>query len=329
MRKNTIIRKIFISLVGVLFLGIVGCGNKTTEEKADDQSGKEEKPLFGAEILESYENGSPIALWASEEDMPYYDASITEQAISTITPYITEKENKGGSIIICPGGGYQKVGVEAEGEEPALALNELGISAFVLDYRVVPYSGQAIITDVMRAVRYVRYHAETFGIDPEKIAIMGFSAGGHLSAMALEHYDEDTQKLDRIDEVSARPDLGILCYGVLKIDESAVDNTFWQPFFEGEELTAEELVKKYSPDKGVTKDTPPCFVWHSKKDKTVPYDGSEAFANAMQQAGVECQLHIYEDGGHGIVLAKDQKEKGMDVGDWFDSCISWLREKGF
>ncbi len=336
MKRSSLLKKSFLLLVGVLLFSIAGCGGKDTEKPGKQEDGKnqeadkeEEKPLTGAEILESYENGVPIDLWASTEDVPYYDSAITEQGISTITPYITDKENKGGCVIICPGGGYQKVGVEAEGQEPAAALNEQGISAFVLDYRVAPYTYEAMLSDVMRAVRYVRYHAETFGIDPDKIAIMGFSAGGHLSAMALEHYEEDTQNLDRIDKVSARPDYGILCYPVLSFDDAYSHKDSRERFLGTENLTNTELLNKYSAEKNVTADTPPCFVWHCKPDKAVPFENSQLFADAMEEAGVECELHIYEDGAHGIVLAEAFKERGMDVGNWFDACINWLRGKGF
>lgn len=319
-------------LAGVLLLFLAACGDKKAETDEKQKNEKEqvvEEPLQGAEILEGYENGTPIALWASEEDVPFYDSSIAEQKISTITPYIAEENKNGGCVIICPGGGYQKVGIEAEGEEPAAALNEQGISAFILDYRVAPYTYEAMLSDVMRAMRYVRYHAEVFGIDPDKIAIMGFSAGGHLSAMALEHYDEDTQSLDRIDKVSARPDYGILCYPVLSFEDAYVHADSRERFLGTENLTNTELLNKYSAEKNVTADTPPCFVWHCMGDKGVPYENSQLFADAMKEAGVECELHIYREGAHGIVLATAYKERGLEVGSWFDSCISWLRGKGF
>lgn len=336
MKKTLFLQKGLLLLTGILLLGtagITGCAGKDAGQKdgknAETREKDEEKPLWGAEILDSYENGTPISLWESEKDVPYYDETITGQAISTVTPYITDKENQGGCVIICPGGGYQKVGIEAEGEEPAAALNEQGISAFVLNYRVAPYNYEAMLADVMRAVRYVRYHAETFGIDPDKIAIMGFSAGGHLSAMALEHYEEDTQNLDRIDEVSARPDCGVLCYAVLSFEDEYAHKDSRERFLGTENLTNTELLNKYSAEKGVTKDTPPCFVWHCQPDKAVPYENSELFAEAMNQAGVECELHIYPEGAHGIVLATAYKEKGLEVGSWFDSCVTWLRGKGF
>lgn len=335
MRVDRFVNKSLLLLAGVVLFSAAGCGEKAADKPKEQENAKEqeaekeEETLWGAEILESYENGTPIDLWASADDMPYYDASIEDQGISTITPYITDQENNGSCVIICPGGGYQKVGIEAEGEEPAAALNEQGISAFILDYRVEPYTYEAMLSDVTRAVRYVRYHAETFGIDPDKIAIMGFSAGGHLSAMALEHYDEATQDLDRIDRVSARPDLGILCYAVLSFEDEYTHKDSRERFLGTENLTNTELLNKYSAEKGVTADTPPCFVWHCVPDKAVPYEGSQLFANALNEAGVECELHIYEEGAHGIVLADAYRERGMEVGTWFDSCMEWLRAKGF
>ena len=305
-----------VLLSGILAAAAVGCGSSSKE--ADNTAPKVEK-----EEAFVYTNAQPMALWKNVEDMPYYDDDVTGQAV-TLTPYVADGGN-GGCLIICPGGGYGNVVTEKEGTAPAKALNENGISAFVLNYRVAPYDYHAMLTDIFRAIRYVRYHAEDFGIDPDKIGVMGFSAGGHLAAMSLEHFEEDTQDGDEIDAVSAKPDCGVLCYPVLSMQDEYTHQGSREKFL-GDKKDDEEYIQKYSAELGVTQDTPPCFVWHCDTDSTVPYQGSQAFADAMSQADVPCEFHLYHWGGHGLGLATDNK---AEVKDWFPTCIEWLRGLGF
>lgn len=285
-------------------------------------SAKDAKPEEKEETF-VYTNAQPLALWEQDGQMPFYDENVTNQAVS-LTPYVTQDGN-GGCMIVCPGGGYGNVVTAKEGTAPAQALNENGISAFALNYRVAPYDYQAMLADVFRAVRYVRYHADEFGIDPDKIGVMGFSAGGHLAAMALEHYDEDKQSADEIDQVSARPDCGVLCYPVLSLQDGYTHEGSREKFL-GSKKDDETFVRKYSAELGVTKDTPPCFVWHCDTDTTVPYQGSQVFAEAMGAAGISCEFHLYHWGGHGLGLATDN---AAEVREWFPTCISWLGRLGF
>lgn len=300
---------------GVLLLSVSACGGSVKEEK--EVKKEEEKIVF------EYTNKEAISLWEKEEDMPYYDASVTGQSV-TLTPYVLEGTTDAGCVIICPGGGYQHLATEKEGTAPALAFNENGIAAFVLEYRVKPYTYKAILSDVFRAIRFVRYHAEEFGIDPDKIAIMGSSAGGHLATMSLEHYDEDEQNLDAIDKVSAKPDYGILCYPVMSLQQPYAHKGSRDNFL-GDEASNEEMLKKYSGDLGVTKDTPPCFIWHCEPDRSVPYQNSQLFVDAMNAAGVECEFHLYKIGAHGLGLASEVKE----VNAWFGNCVTWLKKQGY
>ncbi len=317
-------RKKFLAgaLALTMALGLVACGNNSSNEnKTDNSTSATAEP---EELTLEYTNKEALNLWDNEEDMPYFDEDVSGQSV-TLTPYIAEDVSQAGCVIICPGGGYAHVATETEGIAPAEEFNKNGISAFVLEYRYSPYDYHAILSDVFRAIRFVRYYAEEFNIDPDKIAVMGFSAGGHLAAMSLEHFDEDTQDLDAIDKVSAEPNFGILCYPVLSLSsenthEGSRDN------FLGDEATDTELQKKYSAELGVTADTAPCFVWHSQNDSTVPYEGSQAFADAMTAAGAECEFHLYRWGGHGIGLALDNL---ADVKDWFPTCITWLNNHGY
>lgn len=145
-----------------------------------------------------------ISLWKTTGHIPYYDSSTAAQ-IPTLTPYLSSRNTTGGCVIICPGGGYGSIAYEYEGVDIAKYFMARGISAFVLKYRVAPYDYHAALSDVMRAIRYVRYYAGDYGIDPEKIAIMGFSAGGHLACMAAEHFDYGKEMGDAIDKTSSRP----------------------------------------------------------------------------------------------------------------------------
>ncbi len=270
-----------------------------------------------------FENKKEIPLWENAADMPYYDEEAYEKNIGTITPYLTGED--GGCVIVCPGGGYGNVATKKEGIAPAEALNKQGINAFVLKYRIIPYHYEAMLSDVLRAVRFVRYYAEDFGINPDKIAVMGFSAGGHLAAMSMEHAEDQLEgKKDEIDQVSARPDFGILCYPVITMSGEYALEVCQENFFGEEKMHDETLQKAYSAELGVTEDMPPCFIWHCKPDHTVPYQNSQLFAEAMEEAGAECQLHLYESGDHGVVLAEDNEE----VKSWFTDCVNWLKDGG-
>ncbi len=304
-------------LAGSMLAGLAACGssNKSTDSKKE---AKEEK------ITLEYTNKQPVSLWNSAEEMAYYDSSISGQAVTAITPYIAEETSGAGCVIICPGGGYQHLAIEKEGIEPAEALNENGISAFILEYRIIPNSKEAILSDISRAVRFVRYHAEEFGIDPDKIAVMGYSAGGHLAAMKVVHNDIDTQNKDAIDKVSDKVDCGILCYGVLSFMDPYAHKGTRENFLK-DLVDDEKMREMYSAELHVTSDTPPCFVWHCRNDSTVPIQNSENFVNVMKEAGVECEFHQYAFGGHGLGLATGK----TDVKEWFPTCVTWLKNRGY
>ena len=316
--RKRIIAGLLMTATAVALCGCQSGRNTDVQSNQAEESEKMQQEAF------TYENKTALPLWESEGDMPYYDESITGQSVSTLTPYIAAASGEG-CVIICPGGGYQKVVMDKEGSEPAEALNENGISAFVLQYRIAPYTYKAIMSDVVRAVRYVRYHAEDFGVNPDKIAVMGFSAGGHLAAMELEHYHEDTQDLDEIDAVSAKADCGILCYPVISLTDPYAHKGSRESFL-GDEWEDKVLQETYSAQLGViTSDISPCFIWHCKTDSGVPYQNSELFAKAMEAAGVECVFKLYQYGGHGLGLATEKTE----VCEWFPQCVEWLKGRGY
>lgn len=316
---------VLMMTMATMAMCFAGCGKsqptETTKEEQTEQEAEETEEVQPKEPL-VFENKKNLPLWKTKEEMPYYNDQLNQE--TSIIPYIAENPTSKGCVIICPGGGYRTLATKKEGFEPAQAFNEQGITAFVLKYRLAPYDYHAMLSDVCRAVRFVRYYAEDFGIDPDKIAIMGSSAGGHLASMNLTHGAEDTQKQDAIDKMDAQADFGILCYAVTTI-ENDLAHEGTRAGFLGEESTDDALAEKYSAHNHLTKDMSPCFVWHCKGDETVPYEGSEQFAKAMKKAGIECELHLYENGAHGIGLGTDDPQAAQ----WFPDCVKWLQSHGF
>ncbi len=270
---------------------------------------------------EKYSSHPFLELWNSKDNVPFLNEL---SSIPKIIPYIAQNNTNGGCVIICPGGGYVQLAIDKEGREPAAAFNENNITAFVLQYRT-SYTYEGVMTDVFRAIRYVRANSEEFGIDPDKISVMGFSAGGHLASMSLEHYDEDKQNADEIDKVSAKPNLGILCYPVISLKDNMTHELTRKTFLGSDNEHNEDLIKKYSAEEGVTKDTPPVFIWHCAPDKAVLVENSMDFAKALEKKGIDCELHIYQTGAHGLGLAKDNDE----VKEWFNDCVKWLKSYGY
>ncbi|MBC8078943.1 MAG: alpha/beta hydrolase [Gorillibacterium sp.] len=253
---------------------------------------------------------APFAQGASPEDVPQ------------ITPYIVQNDSPTAAMIVLPGGGY---GMRAfhEGEPVAQWLNSLGISAFVVDYRVAPYQHPAPLLDAQRAIRYVRYHAHEWKIDPDRIGILGFSAGGHLASTAGTHFDAGARDADDpVERVSCRPDAMVLCYPVISLGEHRHHGSMVNLIGEN---PSGELRDYLSSELQVTEQTPPTFLWHTADDGAVPVENSFLFAAALRQHGVPFDLHVYESGQHGLGLAEDQPESHT----WPKLCELWLRRRGF
>jgi acetyl esterase/lipase len=261
-------------------------------------------------------NGAPGALGASSNDIP------------TVTPYLPEGTNAtGAAMLICPGGGYEHLAPH-EGHDYALWLNQHGVTCFVLKYRLGShgYHYPAEFQDGQRAMRWVRAHAADYKIDPDRIGIMGSSAGGHLAATVLTHFDDGDKKSDDpVERQSSRPDLGILCYAVITMKEPLTH--------QGSRLNllgkhpSPKLVKLLSDELHVTRDTPPCFLWATYEDRTVPVENTLMFAQALLKNHVPFSLHIYEKGGHGMGLA--DKPPFLHPHPWANDCLFWLRQHGY
>lgn len=264
----------------------------------------------------------PLLLWKDREHTPYWDDKLGATTDPHLLPYIKGDGQERACVIVCPGGGYSYLSNDNEGAVIADYINkEWDLNAVVLQYRVAPYDYNAILTDVLRAVRYVRYYAKDLGVDPEKIIVMGFSAGGHLACMAAEKFDYGKVG-DAIDHVSSRPDAAVLCYPVITLSESYKHAGSTERFL-GAAKGNEVLAKFFSGEKAVREDMPPVFVAHSKKDGTVNYQNSQALADAMKEIGASCTLKLYEKGGHGFGLALNSTN---DSANWKNECLAWLKE---
>ncbi len=261
-------------------------------------------------------DGAPGALGQADKDIP------------TLTPYLPDPAKAtGAAVVICPGGGYGGLAPH-EGVQYAQFLNEYGIAGFVLKYRLGPggYRHPAMLQDAARAVRTVRARAGEWKVNPKRIGIMGSSAGGHLASTLLTHFDAGKpDAADPIEQQSSRPDLGILCYAVISMGEfghrGSMNNLLGKD-------PSPELVRELSNELQVTKDTPPCFIWHTYEDGGVPVENSLQFAAALRKAGVPFDLHIYQKGQHGLGLGtRDWNPEKRHP--WTRDCIFWLQAQGF
>ncbi|HMJ89141.1 MAG TPA: alpha/beta hydrolase [Candidatus Acidoferrum sp.] len=265
--------------------------------------------LHAQTALPLWPDGAPGALGQADKDIP------------TITPHLANAENaSGAAVVIFPGGGYGGLAAhEGKGYADWLVTN--GISAFVVKYRLGPggYRHPVMLQDAARAVRFVRARADEYHIDPKRVGVIGSSAGGHLASTLLTHFDAGkADATDPVERQSSRPDVGILCYAVITMGpntHAGSKKNLLGP------TPDPELVKTLSNETQVTKDTPPCFIWHTWEDKAVKVENSLDFAYAMQRAGVPFDLHVYQKGQHGIGLGKNHP--------WSNDCLFWLRAQGF
>jgi acetyl esterase/lipase len=231
----------------------------------------------------------------------------------------------GTAVIICPGGAYSWLSMQNEGSSPAHWLNSLGVSAFVLKYRLNDYGHPAPLRDVLRAVRLVRSRAAEFGVRGDRIGVMGFSAGGHLAACAGTLYDAPEGRTGAaLDAVSARPDFLVLVYPVITMKDPFAHAGSRQNLL-GDHPTAEQI-EHLSAEDQVTKDTPPAFLVQGTDDGTVPVENSLHFYAALRRAGVPgIELHLFAHGPHGFGL-----RPGMGpISGWPRLCEQWLQLHGW
>lgn len=259
---------------------------------------------------------TPIKLW--NDGTPDFNPAFN-QSEPTLTPYWSDASDS--VVIICPGGAY--VGrAPYEGGPIAEMFQSNGISAMVLAYRVSPYTYPVPQNDAKRAIRLIRANAAKWGV--RNVAIMGFSAGGHLAAMTGTVYDAgDPNAADRVERESSKPDAMLLCYPVI----SGVDYPHRFSFMKltGEDKPSRETLEKLSPELLVDDDTPPAFLWHTAEDEGVPCENSLMFAMAMTKHRRPVAVYVTPKGGHGLGLAQDEPLGSK----WGGIAVDWLRDLGF
>ena len=260
-------------------------------------------------------NGAPGAQGDAEGDKP------------TISIYLpAEGKATGAAIVVCPGGGYGHLAVDHEGRQVGEWLNSLGVTAFVLKYRhsASGYRHPVPLQDAQRAIRTVRARASEWKLDPDRVGILGFSAGGHLASTTGTHFDAGKPDADDvIERVSSRPDIMVLVYPVISLTSEHTHKGSKKNLLG--DNPDEKLVQSLSNDTQVTPDTPPTFLMHTSADTAVPPENSVLFYLALRKAKVPVEMHIYETGQHGVGLA----QKDPVLSSWPGRCADWLRLRGF
>lgn len=236
-----------------------------------------------------------------------------------------DEKATGTAVIICPGGGYWALAIKHEGSDVAKWLNSLGITAFVLKYRlpndsIMKNKSIGPMQDGQKAIRIVRRHAKEWNIDPKKIGIMGFSAGGHLASTLSTHFNEKVY--EPIDSTSARPDFSLLIYPVISMD-TAIAHMGSRENLLGKNPSS-ELVQFFSNELQVNKETPAAFLVQSMDDYSVPVQNSIAYTQAMIKFNIPCELHLYGTGGHGYGMGRSPNTEST----WPEACSKWLEARG-
>jgi acetyl esterase/lipase len=268
-----------------------------------------------------------IPLWSGQAP----GAQGTEDRdIPTITVYLPRNLPRPGqpgltAVIVCPGGSYVNLAMNHEGRQVANYLNSLGIAAFVLKYRLGPrYHHPVELGDAQRAIRMVRSKAADWHIAPDRIGIMGFSAGGHLASSLSTHFDAgDAGAADAIDRIGCRPDFAVLGYPVISLVAP------WTHQGSKKNLLGDnpdpELARSLSGELAVTAQTPPTFIFQTNGDTTVPAENSIYYFLALRKAGVTAELHVFQRGPHGVGLGMDD----FALAEWPALLANWLRVNSF
>ena len=271
------------------------------------------RPIEDGQVIPLWAGPAPGALDTGEADIPALTVFLT-RTMAAGTP----------AVIVCPGGGYVRLAANHEGRQVASFLNSLGIAAFVLRSRLGPrYRHPVELGDVQRAIRLVRARAASWSVDPARVGVIGFSAGGHLAMTASTLHDAgDARAADPVDRVSSRPDFAVLGYPVISMTEAWTHQGSRTALLGADPDAA--LAGRLSGERAVTRDTPPTFLFHTNADTTVPAENSVHYYLALRRASVPAELHIFEKGGHGVGLANDDSA----LSEWSALLANWLRGRG-
>ena len=267
-------------------------------------------PIQDGQVIPLWTGAAPGALGSDDTDIPAVTVFLP-RTVAANTP----------AVVICPGGSYRALASNHEGRQVASYLNSLGVAAFVLRYRLGPrYHHPIELGDAQRAIRLLRSHAADWRLDPARIGIVGFSAGGHLAMTASTKFDAgNAAAADPIDRPGSRPDFSILGYPVISMTEEWTHKGS-RTMLLGENFDP-ELAKSLSGEKAVTKDTPPTFLFQTTEDTVVPAENSVHYYLALRKAGVPAEMHVFEKGPHGVGLANDDAA----LSEWSKLLANWLR----
>ena len=321
----TLKRQIAIGWAATLFLGIIGVPGldgraqvppsrpmpPTTQTPPAGRAGQSTLNMLPEEIP-LWPEGAPGALGTADTDKP------------TLTIYRASRRGNGTAVVVAPGGGYTNLAMDHEGRQVASFLNSMGVSAFVLKYRLGPrYHHPIELGDAQRAIRVVRSRAQELNVLPDRVGIMGFSAGGHLASTAATHFDNGkADAADPIDRAGCRPDFLILGYPVISTDPAIAHAGSVRSLL-GENPDP-KLLEDMSNDLRVTPQTPPTFIFQTNADTTVVAENSVRFYLALRKAKVPAEMHIFENGPHGVGLSLEDPALSM----WPTLLTNWMRGRG-
>ncbi len=304
-------------LGGSLLLVTIGCEAQTPQPSAPAPAAGGQRgggiPIdTGKEEILLWPNGAPGSLGDTIADKP------------AVSIYPAARMLSGTAIVIVPGGGYQNLAMDHEGRQVAAFFNSMGVTAAILRYRLGPrYHHPIELGDAQRAIRLLRSRAQELGVLPNRIGMIGFSAGGHLAATAGTHFDDGKgNAADAIERWSSRPDFLILGYPVISTDPAIAAAASVKNLL-GEKPDP-KLLEELSNDLRVTAQTPPTFLFHTTADNVVPAENSVRFYLALKKAGVPAELHIFENGPHGVGLALNDPS----LSAWPTLLMNWLRARG-
>jgi acetyl esterase/lipase len=276
-------------------------------------------PLYNGEI--------PNSRQAVNQEYYRYDPGdiliVSEISRPTLTIFLPSKrKSTGAAVIICPGGGYINLAMGYEGEDVARRFNKSGIAAFVLKYRIpddstMIHKETGPLQDAQRAILVIRSRAKEFGIDPMRIGIMGFSAGGHLASTAGTHFEKDY--IDNPNHISLRPDYMILIYPVISFNSRIAHMGSMHNLLGAH--PSQEKINEFSNETKVTDQTPPAFLVHAKDDNAVPFENSVVFADSLKKHHVPVEIFLYDQGGHGFGMTNKTSNQ-----PWMDLCIRWIQK---
>lgn len=271
-----------------------------------------------------------IHLWNSGK-IPFYKPELdcdVNKDTSTITPYLINDGKKHAAVLVFPGGGYVHR-QEREAEPAARYINSLGLHAFVVNYRVIPYDPYTGCIDGKRAIRYVRAHADEFNILPDHVGVMGFSAGAGISCLATETYDKpEYDTTDETDNFCAKPDFCIFAYGSLSLNPDYMaekDLELLKKMMSDDQIA--DYVKARSCDELVRENMPPIFLWHTADDERVKTGAALDFVKKLYEKGNTYEFHIFPEGGHGKAIDDSKNIAGMC--QWMPLLENWLDRNGF